>query len=536
MKRLLIVCLIILPIILFSYFLEQGGIRNAALGETGIASSNDISASVWNPALMAKFDEIELLTDSRKYFWNLQSDDFAFNFAAVSYPFGKLGNFAFSGSFFDAAEYQENKLAIHYANKMLSDKFLYGVSFNSYGTRYGQNEYTINDPFFADFGYSKQVFDFDIGLYYKVNKDVQIGFTTTNIKRPNLALDEDNVDKLPLKFGAGINYIYENFTTIVDVKYELFEIAEQNNILYAAGCEYKLYDFMDLRFGVNKSKITAGFGLTLLNKNYTAKYAHPLTSKEYLNTRAFKIALDYTAQYPYSGIVSSYGDHFIGIKINYSNSTTEIDKFRDYIPPQIETEYVLESEIDSLMNEKVDIDTTFFKYQTEIDTVFIEKTVIDTVFIEVAKEGTLIDTVFVEKTVIDTIYINIAEVDTVYITKTEIDTVRIFSGVRDSVYLQKVRELSKSQSELKNLKSSNKAHVHLLNSLKFYYAGRYSDAINECKTAINIAPELALAYIRLGSIYFKTGNLEEAKANYQKAYRLDPTNSELKTIDPRFLE
>ena len=536
MKKLIIICLAVLPIVLFSFFIEQGGIRNAALGETGIASSNDISASVWNPSIIAGLDEIELLTDSRKYFWKLQNDDFTFNFAAVSYPFGKLGNFAFSGSFFDAAEYQENKLAVHYANKMLSDKFLYGISFNSYGIRYGQNEYTINDPFFADFGYSKQVFDFDLGFHYEIDHNIQIGVTVTNLRRPNLALDEDNNDKLPLTFGSGINYRFNKFTTMLEVKYELSDISEQNNLLYAAGCEYNLNDFMDLRIGANKNKLTAGFGLILLNKNITAKYTHPLTSKEYLNTRAFKIALDYCAQYPFSGIESSYGDHFLGIKINYSNSTTEVDKFKDYIPPMIETEYVLESEIDSLLNEKVDIDTTYFKYNTTIDTVYIEKIVTDTIFVEVAKEGTLIDTVFVEKVVIDTVYINFTALDTVYITNTKIDTVRIFSGVRESVYLQKVRELDRSQTELTNLRSSNKAHMHLLNSLKFYYAGRYNDAVNECKTAINISPELALAYIRLGSIYFKIGNIEEAKVNYRKAYILDPTNAELKAIDPEFLE
>ena len=173
-------------------------------------------------------------------------------------------------------------------------------------------------------------------------------------------------------------------------------------------------------------------------------------------------------------------------------------------------------------NENVKIDSVRVKFKTKIDTVYIEKVIVDTVYKEVVRS--------------DTVFVNTSVVDTVYIEKVKIDTVRIFSGVRDSVYLQKVRELERSQSKLKTLQNSNKAHAHLLNSLKYYYAGKYNDAISECKMAIQISPKLSLAYIRLGSIYLKLGKIEQAKANYKKAKQLDPLNSELQGIDPRFFE
>jgi len=96
--------------------------------------------------------------------------------------------------------------------------------------------------------------------------------------------------------------------------------------------------------------------------------------------------------------------------------------------------------------------------------------------------------------------------------------------------LQRTRELSKVKSDLKAMANWNRALRHLLNALKYYYAEQYNRAIDECKTAIKIAPQMALAYIRLGSIYYRLGQYNLAQRYWQIAKRIEPDNPELKEI------
>ncbi len=41
---------------------------------------------------------------------------------------------------------------------------------------------------------------------------------------------------------------------------------------------------------------------------------------------------------------------------------------------------------------------------------------------------------------------------------------------------------------------------------------------------MRIAPDLAISYIRLGSIYYKVNDFKNAKLNWRKGYDLDPEN------------
>ena len=71
---------------------------------------------------------------------------------------------------------------------------------------------------------------------------------------------------------------------------------------------------------------------------------------------------------------------------------------------------------------------------------------------------------------------------------------------------------------------------HLSRSLKFYYEGDYISALNEAETAIELNPNLAVAYARRGSIYFQLGDIKRASINWNMALKLDPDYDEVREI------
>lgn len=493
MKKIALILLLILPILNHAIYIEQGGVRNAALGNCGIASSNDLSASVYNPALLAIVNRAGLLTDSRKYFWDLVNDDLTFNYTAVGIPFGRFGYLASSGSFFNSNLLNQNKIGLHYANFISGNKLTFGISGYQYQIGYDQNEFTVVDPFFQEYGYDKLVYDFDFGLAYRFSDRLKLGFVGYNLASADIALAKENEDKIPRKFGAGIDYTWGKANIVGDVKYTNSEIESQKGYEFSLGCEYDLAKNFDLRAGYDQYSISSGFGINLLSKEITNTNYDPISSKEILNIRKIEIGIDYMFQFPISGIKSKYGDHVIGIRINYKSSSDEIDKLSKLVPPV--EKYVTHTQAKELTDNNVKVDSLFTPNIAIVDTVYIE---------------------------------NIIE-------KVLYDTIVVFSGVPDSTYMKKARELEAMKAENKVLRANNKAQWHLLEALKKYYSGDYNGAIDECKKAIRLAPGLAIAYIRLGSIYLKINEPEKAKFYWKKARMIEPNNPELKRVE-KFLK
>jgi len=110
------------------------------------------------------------------------------------------------------------------------------------------------------------------------------------------------------------------------------------------------------------------------------------------------------------------------------------------------------------------------------------------------------------------------------------DTIIIEKPVPDSTLLAMAAELEAQKVRLAEQKKINEALKHLLNSLKLYYANEFESAEKECRTAINLAPNLVLGYLRLGSILYRQGKVDEAMKYWKKAYKMDPNNEELKKI------
>ena len=71
---------------------------------------------------------------------------------------------------------------------------------------------------------------------------------------------------------------------------------------------------------------------------------------------------------------------------------------------------------------------------------------------------------------------------------------------------------------------------HLSRSLRYFYAGDYREALKEVDLSLELNPNLALAYARRGSIYYKMGDLTRETINWNIALTRDPEFEEIQEL------
>ncbi len=76
----------------------------------------------------------------------------------------------------------------------------------------------------------------------------------------------------------------------------------------------------------------------------------------------------------------------------------------------------------------------------------------------------------------------------------------------------------------------NQALKHLSRSLRLFYNEQYAEALAEVNQALKLNPNLALAYARRGSIYYKMGQLDRATINWNLALQIDPGYDDVRNI------
>lgn len=76
----------------------------------------------------------------------------------------------------------------------------------------------------------------------------------------------------------------------------------------------------------------------------------------------------------------------------------------------------------------------------------------------------------------------------------------------------------------------NQALKHLSRSLRMFYNEEYEDALIEINEALEYNPNLALAYARRGSIYYKLNQIDRATINWNIALQIDPGYDEVRNI------
>ncbi len=67
-----------------------------------------------------------------------------------------------------------------------------------------------------------------------------------------------------------------------------------------------------------------------------------------------------------------------------------------------------------------------------------------------------------------------------------------------------------------------RSNKHLIDAESLFYSGLYEEALNETKASIELTPRSAKAYAIKGSLEYKLGRLERARAAWMVALKLDP--------------
>ena len=107
--------------------------------------------------------------------------------------------------------------------------------------------------------------------------------------------------------------------------------------------------------------------------------------------------------------------------------------------------------------------------------------------------------------------------------------IRLSAMEQHSKFLEdslKAVKLNNNVSEQK----MNDAMRHLSRSLRYFYAGNYRSSLQEVESALELNPNLALAYARRGSIYYKLGDVQRATINWNLALRMDPEYDDVRNV------
>jgi len=95
--------------------------------------------------------------------------------------------------------------------------------------------------------------------------------------------------------------------------------------------------------------------------------------------------------------------------------------------------------------------------------------------------------------------------------------------LEDSLYQHK-------NQQVVNTNNYNKASRHIARALRYYYEQDYNQALIEIDQAIELNPNLAIAYARKGTIYYSIGQVQSASINWNIALKLDPEYDEVREI------
>ncbi len=118
--------------------------------------------------------------------------------------------------------------------------------------------------------------------------------------------------------------------------------------------------------------------------------------------------------------------------------------------------------------------------------------------------------------------------DSIKVSKYMIDNLNDYNNMlqhKEAVLVDSTRKnLLREQVSQSN---QNKAMRHLSRSLRFFYDEQFRNALSEVNFAIELNPNLAIAYGRRGSIYYKLGDNRRATLNWNVALQLDPEFTEI---------
>ena len=247
-------------------FLKIGvGAEAIGMGESQVAAADDLYASYWNPAGLAKLQKPQLALMHNEWFAGINHE-----FVGVALPFGNIGTLGASASFLSFGELQgrdaegnETKIFRPYDLAVI---FSYARNFGS-SIAFGANAKFLREQIADETGTG---IAFDLGgLYTFSDMPLSLGVNAQHLG-PRVTFIEEAFG-LPVTIRLGAAYRLWNEALVLTT--DVIRPAD-NDISVGLGAGYTIGNILQLRSGYRYqiggndlgaiSGLTGGFGLTLL--------------------------------------------------------------------------------------------------------------------------------------------------------------------------------------------------------------------------------------------------------------------------------
>ena len=247
-------------------FLKIGvGAKAIGMGESQVAATDDLYASYWNPAGLARLQKPQLALMHNEWFAGINHE-----FVGVALPFGNIGTLGASASFLSFGELQgrdrEGNETTIFRPYDLAVIFSYARNFGN-SIAFGVNAKFLREQIADETGTG---IAFDLGgLYTFSDMPLSLGFNAQHLG-PRVTFIEEAFG-LPVTFRLGAAYKLWNEAFVLTT--DIIRPAD-NDISLGVGAGYTIGNILQLRSGYKYqiggndlgaiSGLTGGFGLTLL--------------------------------------------------------------------------------------------------------------------------------------------------------------------------------------------------------------------------------------------------------------------------------
>ena len=247
-------------------FLKIGvGAEAIGMGESHVAATDDLYASYWNPAGLARLQKPQLALMHNEWFAGINHE-----FVGVALPFGNIGTLGASASFLSFGELQgrdrEGNETTIFRPYDLAVIFSYARNFGS-SIAFGANAKFLREQIADETGTG---IAFDLGgLYTFADIPLSLGFNAQHLGPRVMFIEE--AFGLPVTFRLGA--AYKPWNEVLVLTTDIIRPAD-NDIAVGVGAGYTIGNILQLRSGYKYqiggndlgaiSGLTGGFGLTLL--------------------------------------------------------------------------------------------------------------------------------------------------------------------------------------------------------------------------------------------------------------------------------
>ncbi len=302
MKRIFIVILFLFASLnfLYSAFDVVPGARPSGMGGAFTGLSDDLNASLYNPAGLILNRKINVLASYNQRFVGI-GQGISASYIAGAYTLGNLG-FCLAAYLNNFSVYNETMLI--QTTSYSIDKyriFNVGISVKGLNRKFTLSSDYESDPVFSA-GNNKWNITGDAGILFRPNDTVSIGASMLNIIEPDISFGENVEEKLPFIINAGLMLKFRNYKLLTDVLYRNKDLNGETYINEKVGMEYAgVSDKYFLRAGYN-------IKLSSLSLGATVKYG--------------MADFNYAFVYQLNGLSGNFGSHSLSVNLNFGVKST----------------------------------------------------------------------------------------------------------------------------------------------------------------------------------------------------------------------